>query len=162
MGANSTHFNTIDNHRHNSLIAVQFLLCCIATFHNTLQQALHPTVNSGGWQVLTAYPHKGNGNHLIGWQRLCKHRFPMPIGLAQLTLHPIPVYGMLEVLLRNANEHLYWRLPVQALTFHIYGSQREGCQGMAVASTKEFIYQFLTDDSLLFSKHCRSRHTYII
>jgi hypothetical protein len=50
------------------------------------------------------------------------------VSLAYLPLHAITINGMMETLLRNANEHPDGLLPLLVLFTHEYNSQREGCQ----------------------------------
>lgn len=74
------------------------------------------------------------------------------VGLTHLTFYAVAVDGMMQLLLRNTNEHLNRLVPVLALIGHIYRSQRESSYGMALASVEECFYQFPTDYPLLFVK----------
>lgn len=106
-------------------------------------------------------PNEGNNQHLIGIHLVGKQVLLMTIGLTNLPLHAIAVDGMMKPLLRNTNEHLNGRLPFLVLGVHKYDSQREGSHRMAMASVEELVYQFLTDNALLFLEYCWSRHKII-
>jgi hypothetical protein len=86
------------------------------------------------------------------------------VGFTYLALHAIAVYGMVETLLGNADEHLNGCLPFLVLMcrrgslrfltlmYHIDGPERIDCHRMALVAAKQFINQFLADDALTFPK----------
>lgn len=61
-------------------------------------------------------PDKSNVERLVVWNTFRENRFLQSIGLAYLPLCAVAVYGVVEPLLRNANEHLDSLLLVLALS----------------------------------------------
>jgi hypothetical protein len=72
------------------------------------------------------------------------------IAFTNLSLYPIAVISMFEMLFGNANQQLYWSLIVPAFSGHIDHSQRESCHRVAASSAKERLYQQSADHALLF------------
>ena len=73
---------------------------------------------------------------------LGNHRLVASESLAHLSLHPVAVYGMLEVALGNAHEHRGTGLVVDDGALHKHNSQRKRRHRTSV-SCKELVYQLL-------------------
>ena len=98
-------------------------------------------------------PDEGQCHRLSGLNQAVEQLFVLTESLAQLTLHAIAVYGMLEPALGNANEqlcHVAARLIFVEGQKLIDGTQREGGQCMTLTAIEEFVHQLPADDTLTF------------
>jgi len=91
---------------------------------------------------------------------LSEYGFVVAICFTYLALHPVALYGSLEVPLRHAYQYQHGFFAFFTTFLHIHNPQWKGRDGAAVAFAEELFYQFLADDALFLAESGRreTRH----
>ncbi len=126
-----------------------------------MEELAHPSFYFCREIVLIRQPDECHEQLLVCCNAVVEDSFVLPIGLAYLTFHSIPVNSMLETFLGNADEHLGWGTTLRSVDGQIYYFERECRHRLTVTLLKERFHQLAADDALLLAKR-RSHHLYVL